>query len=105
MSNLGDVLTKSFLDLEKAFDTVDHNILIKKLNCYGVRGLPLKFLSSYLTNRQQYTVVHQAESSVKSVSCGVPQGSTLGPLLFSFISMFCPMLVIYAFDYLLTMQV
>ena len=71
-----------FLDLKKAFDTVDHNILIKILNCYGVRGLPLKFLSSYLTNRQQYTVVHQAESSVKSVSCGVPQDSTLGPLLF-----------------------
>ena len=71
-----------FLDLKKAFDTVDHNILIKKLNYYGVRGLPLKFLSSYLTNRQQYTVVHQAESSVKSVSCGVPQSSTLGPLLF-----------------------
>ena len=44
--------------------------------------MPLKFLSSYLTNRQQYTVVHQAESSVKSVSCGVPQGTTLGPLLF-----------------------
>ena len=72
----------SFLDLKKAFDTVDHNILIKKLNCYRVRGLPLKFLSSYLTNRQHYAVVHQAESSVKSVSCGVLQGSTLGPLLF-----------------------
>ena len=44
--------------------------------------MPLKFLSSYLTNKQQYTVAHQAESSVKSVCCGVPQGSTLGPLLF-----------------------
>ena len=77
-----EITCSVFLDLKKAFDTVDHNILIKKLNCYGVRGLPLKFLSSYLTNRQQYTVVHQAESSVKSVSCGVPQGSTLGPLLF-----------------------
>ena len=72
----------SFLDLKKAFDTVDHYILIKKLNCYGVRNLPLKFLSSYLTNRQQYTVVHQAKSSEKSESCGVPQGLTLGPLLF-----------------------
>ena len=44
--------------------------------------MPLKFLNSYLTNRQQYTVVHQVESSVKLVSCGVPRGSTLGPLLF-----------------------
>ena len=77
-----EITCSVFLDLKKAFDTVDHNILIKKLNCFGVRGLPLKFLSSYLTNRQQYTVVHQAESSVKSVSCGVPQGTTLGPLLF-----------------------
>ena len=44
--------------------------------------MPLKFFSSYFTNRQQYTVVHQAEFSVKSMRCGVPQGSTLGPLLF-----------------------
>ena len=55
---------------------------MKKLNCYGVRGLPLQFLSSCLTSRQQYIVVHPTESCVKSVSCGVPHGSALGPLLF-----------------------
>ena len=77
-----EITCSVFVDLKKAFDTVDYSILRKKLNCDVVRGLPLKFLSSYLTNRQQYTVVHLAESSVKSVSCGVPQGLTLGPLLF-----------------------
>ena len=71
-----------FLDLEKAFDTVNHQILLKKLYHYGIRGIPLKWFESYLSNRQQRTVLNNSESSFKQIVCGVPQGSILGPLLF-----------------------
>jgi len=71
-----------FLDLQKAFDTVNYNVLLKKLSLYGVRGIVLKWFSSYLSNRKQYTVLQNYESTLESVTCGVLQGSVLGPLLF-----------------------
>ena len=71
-----------FLDLLKAFDTIDHMILINKLQFYGVRGSPCNWFVSYLQNRKQYVVFNKTESDYKEISCGVPQGSILGPLLF-----------------------
>jgi hypothetical protein len=71
-----------FLDLSKAFDTINHNILIKKLESYGIRGLASSWFQSYFSNRKQYTLVKDNESSVNVISCGVPQGSILGPILF-----------------------
>lgn len=72
-----------FLDIRKAFDSVDHSILLRKLEHYGFRGQVLGFFRSYLTNRKQYVVVRGKESSLKTVKTGVPQGSVLGPILFS----------------------
>ena len=71
-----------FLDLKKAFDCVDHEILLKKLTLYGCNGLSLEWFRSYLTNRTQMCKIAQTVSPPAVVTCGVPQGSNLGPLLF-----------------------
>ena len=71
-----------FIDLKKAFDTVDHNILLNKLEHYGIRGLPLGWIQSYLTNITHYVSINDTNSTCINVTCGVPQGSILGPILF-----------------------
>lgn len=71
-----------FIDLRKAFDTIDHEILIRKLRSYGVDGDALRWFNSYLSNRSQKCSVNGRLSNASKISCGVPQGSIIGPLLF-----------------------
>ena len=78
----GDYVLGLFLDFSKAFDTVNHDILFRKLEFYGIRGTPLKLFTSYLCGRSQYVEYNGMTSTKEKIICGVPQGSILGPLLF-----------------------
>ena len=71
-----------FIDLQKAFDTVDHNILLRKLELYGIRGIANNLFKSYLSNRNQYVYYSNSKSIFRRILIGVPQASVLGPLLF-----------------------
>ena len=77
----GEYTASLFIDFKKAFDTVYHEILLAKLNVYGLEGKELNWFKSYLRNRRQYCKVNGKISKTKVVNCGVPQGSCLGPLL------------------------
>ena len=71
-----------FIDFQKAFDTVDHNILVKKLDHYGIRGVSNSWFKSYLNNRKQYVSINGFNSELNDIKCGVRHSSVLGPLLF-----------------------
>ena len=78
----GECVIGVFLDFSKAFDTVDHSILLKKMHKYGIQGLALRWFEDYLYNRKQYVTYNSYKSNYELIKCGVPQGSILGPLLF-----------------------
>ena len=68
--------------MKKAFDTVNHEILLNKLEHYGIRDISLSWFKSYLSNRKQFVCINGTNSGLRELTCGVPQGSVLGPLLF-----------------------
>ncbi len=78
----GEYAIGLFLNLSKAFDTIDHKILADKLKFYGIRGVVLKWFESYLSNRKQFVSFNGTISEEMTIMCSVPQGSILGPLLF-----------------------
>ena len=80
--NKNEVALLLLIDFSKAFDMVDHEILLKKLHHYGIRGIVHKWFKSYLENRRQFVSVGGSDSEEETLIYGVPQGSILGPILF-----------------------
>ena len=78
----GDIGCGVFVDLQKAFDTVDPQMLLAKFNHYGIRGVSNDWFKSYLSNPNQYASINGFDSGLTTINCGVPQGSVLGLLLF-----------------------
>ncbi len=86
-SNEKKISLAIFCDLRKAFDTCDHNLLLQKLRKLGIRGPELEWFRNYLSDRSQFVKIGDFESTLLSISKGVPQGSVLGPILSLYISM------------------
>ena len=78
----GNIGCGVFVDLQKTLDTGDHQILLSKLNHYGIRGVSNDWFKPYLSSRNQYVSINGFDSDLTTLNCGVPQGSVLGPLLF-----------------------
>ena len=78
----GNIGCGVFVDLQKAFDTVDYQMLLAKLNYYGICGVSNDWFKSYLSHRSQYVSINRYDSAFVAINCGVPQGSVLSRLLF-----------------------
>ena len=77
-----EIMIGIFIDFSRAFDTISHDILLRKLHFYGIRGKPLDWIQNYLSNQKQFVFYNNSQSDTCEISCGVPQGYILGSLLY-----------------------